>query len=172
MVYSVDDRGRLDLNTRVLERNYGDMLTDPQLVYDGAGGMALLFLNAKQEAERQERYSAVWQTSTRSARVHQDSGNERRSGGFVGENPPLISQRSALREAWVQDLRESGVQSRQPKVSCVPKLIFYYRVVRCLEIVYSEWWAQAALMRGRCVRSKRGSVNLYPTGLFVIQVIS
>lgn len=125
MVYSVDERGRLDLNTRVLERNYGDMLTDPQLVYDGAGGMALLFLNAKQEAERQERYSAVRQLPTRPARDDRDSGNENRSGSVFGENPPLISQRSALREAWVQDLRESGVQSRQPKVSCVPKSILF-----------------------------------------------
>lgn len=121
MVYSIDERGRLDLNTRVLERNYGDMLTNPQQVYDGAEGMALLFLNAKRESERQERYSAVRHPPNRSARVDQDSVDERGNGSFDVANPPLVSQRSVLREARAQDLRESGVQSRQPTVSCVRK---------------------------------------------------
>lgn len=37
MIWNVDeDRGRLALSTKQLEREPGDMLRDPQLVFEGA----------------------------------------------------------------------------------------------------------------------------------------
>lgn len=44
MILSADkERGRMTLTTKKLEKTPGDMLRDPQLVFDGAEEMAKLF---------------------------------------------------------------------------------------------------------------------------------
>jgi small subunit ribosomal protein S1 len=40
VVVNVDDRGRITLSTKKLEATPGDMLRDPQLVYDNAEAAA------------------------------------------------------------------------------------------------------------------------------------
>ena len=52
-------QGRLALSTKQLEATHGDMLTNPQLVYENAKEMAERFLNDLAIAERQVRESNV-----------------------------------------------------------------------------------------------------------------
>ena len=52
MILSMDkDRGRVTLSTKKLEREPGDMLRDPQLVFEGAEAMAEAFRNRVASAE-------------------------------------------------------------------------------------------------------------------------
>lgn len=59
LVYNVEGDGGLQLSTKVLEKEPGDMLKSPQLVYDGAEERAALILHetivstaAEERAER------------------------------------------------------------------------------------------------------------------------
>ncbi len=52
MILSMDkDRGRVTLSTKKLEKEPGDMLRDPQLVFEGAEAMAAAFRARVNEAE-------------------------------------------------------------------------------------------------------------------------
>lgn len=60
MVLSQDrDRGRMSLSTKKLEPNPGDMLRDPQKVYDHADEMAKAFRERLAEAEAMARQEQV-----------------------------------------------------------------------------------------------------------------
>lgn len=52
MILSMDkDRGRVTLSTKKLEKEPGDMLRDPQLVFEGAEAMAAAFRARVTDAE-------------------------------------------------------------------------------------------------------------------------
>lgn len=60
MVLSQDrDRGRMSLSTKKLEPSPGDMLKDPQKVYDQADEMATAFRERLAEAEAMARQEQV-----------------------------------------------------------------------------------------------------------------
>jgi small subunit ribosomal protein S1 len=56
MVLSADpERGRVTLSTKKLEKNPGDMIKDPQLVFEGAEAMAAVFKERIMVAEAEGR---------------------------------------------------------------------------------------------------------------------
>lgn len=60
MVLSQDrERGRMSLSTKKLEPNPGDMLSDPQKVYDQADEMAAAFRQKLDHAESMARQEGV-----------------------------------------------------------------------------------------------------------------
>ena len=63
MVLSADsERGRVTLSTKKLEKNPGDMIKDPQLVFENAEAMAAVFKERIKVAEEEGRADAMLQS--------------------------------------------------------------------------------------------------------------
>jgi ribosomal protein S1 len=64
MVQMVKNNGRISLSTKFLEPNPGDMINNPQAVFEHAEEMAALFSRKREEARHRFKVSASYKYST------------------------------------------------------------------------------------------------------------